>query len=131
MVTTDSIEDWKTYTNSEIGLSINFPNNWSLQELTDQEKIDGIEIQGKQGDLRLVWGSGLGGGCNQSYEKIQIKDEQLDTCHSINSDNSEVWGQINKLLKDTAFSGMATAYAPRQGNRDVILKILSTLKFTP
>src|SRR6266540_281434 len=56
---------WNTYTNAEVGFSIQYPANWQEQDLPDEN--DGqrhhIALQGPEGGVELVWGVGLGGAC--------------------------------------------------------------------
>jgi len=120
--------NWKTYSNKEIGFSVEYPPDWTEEKFTDGTS-NGLNLKGLQGNTHIAWGTGFGGGCPQGYEKIQIQEEQLSTCHYLNNDGSEVWGHLSKQLTTVTFYATATANAPHENNRATILKIISTFRF--
>lgn len=123
--------DWKTYENKDIQFSFQYPSDWTLTDEKDGNDIVGVTVKGSQGELTALWGTGFGGGCYPTgYEKIQTKEETLNTCHRVRDDGSEAWEQIGKQLSKTSFQARAYAYAPIENNRNTILKIISTFKFT-
>lgn len=121
---------WKTYENKQIRFSFKYPSDWTITPVKDANNIVGIKTQGLQGDITMLWGSGFGGMCPQGYEEIQIQDETLNACHNFGVGGIEAWEQISKELATTSFQARAYANKPSTENRDTILAILSTFKFT-
>ena len=127
----NSTSNWKTYENKQIGLSIQYPSNWTLNKSQDGEMMNGIDLQGTQGEVHLAWGTGFGGGCDEEHlAKIQIYGEMTQSCRTLDNDGKENWNQIYKELKNTSFGARAIAYKPADTNRKTILDILATLKFS-
>ena len=127
---TADMSSWKTYRNIQIGFSVDYPSDWKLKELTDNGKVDGIELSGYHGNVRAVWGNGLGGGClPEQKEKVQTQGELLNSCYIIRNDGSESWSNINKQLTNTSFSANAEVNVPVNINKELVLKILSTFRF--
>jgi hypothetical protein len=54
---------WKTYTNAEVGFSIQYPPNWQEEDLPDENagQMHGIALKGPEGGVELKWGIGFGG----------------------------------------------------------------------
>ena len=50
---------WKTYTNAEVGFSIQYPANWQEQDLPDENagQMHHIALQGPEGGMELSLGS--------------------------------------------------------------------------
>lgn len=124
--------NWKTYTNLEAKFSINYPPDWQWKIDTSNEDYKRLVLEGKEGEVLIDWGNGIGGACPSGYKKLRIKNETIDVCHTI-QDKSENWSLSlpwslvlpNKGV--VGYGGFATAKAPNKTNREVILKILSTL----
>lgn len=127
--------NWKTYTSTEAKVSFAYPSDWAVKE-EDHGEYKRISIEGKEGDIALDYGSGFGGACltESGYEDFKIGNAQTQACHEIYKD-AEKWS-LSNMKKDGVnfnninYSGFVTANAPYKDNRDLILKILSTLKFT-
>jgi hypothetical protein len=125
--------EWRLYENEEGNFSIWYPPDWNTKTVNETDTIKTFMIESPQGEIDLSWGSGFGGACPQAYEKIQIQGETLPTCHYLRKDGSEAWEQISRESTDgrtESFSGRAYAKAPYQKNRDIVLKILTTLLFS-
>ena len=127
---TTDVSNWKTYTNSQISLTFQYPQSWNIQELKDNGAVSGVEINGSEGMVHAAWGSGFGGGCDAAdHMNFQIFGSSQNICHGI-VDGSENWNQIYKQLSKTVTFGMyAKANSPYQSNHNIVLKILSTFKF--
>lgn len=127
-----AMADWVSYKNSQINFSLSYPKYWILDELKDNGVVDGFELKGSEGTVRAAWGSGFGGGCDDQYhENFTIFGRSRDICHVIKADGTENWNQIYEDLGSKGTFGVyATANSPYLKNRDVILQILSTFKFT-
>jgi len=127
----DETASWKVYTNDEIKFSLRYPPNWISESVPVQTKEDykQVTLKGKEGYLDLLWGSGFGGACPQEYEDISIKNATLKVCHGVDADGSESWGGFSKDLGYTGFTANAKAYPPHETNREVILKIISSMEF--
>lgn len=131
----DSIgADWKTYTNTEAKVSLQYPSSWTIKEDTNVE-YKTISIVGKEGNISLLYGGGFGGACPSGYEDFKVGNAQTQACHSTPADGSERWS-LSSMKKDNVnfnnidYSGFVTVSSPYKENRDSILKILSTFKFT-
>jgi hypothetical protein len=130
---TDQIgANWKTYSNPEIKLTLQYPSDWSLEKQTVKpgDESQTVSFKGKEGFFVISWGSGFGGACPEGYEEINLKRESIKVCHGIDTDGNENWGGFSKILENTSFTGRATAYKPSEINREVILKIISTMEFS-
>lgn len=127
-----SVANWKTYSNNELGFSVEYPSNWATEDIYDRSgKLYGKGLKGTEGEIRMVWGSGFGGGCDQeSHVNVQIQGETLDSCHFINSNGTEDWKGLSKSFSNMSLLVQATANTPSSTNRAIILKILSTFKFS-
>ena len=131
-----SYEDWKTYTNTEAKVSFQYPLEWTVKEEQPDVESKRIAIEGKEGKILLDYGSGFGGGCPAGYEDFKVGNAQTQACHEIMDDGSEEWSLSNMKkdkvdFNDVDYSGFITVNAPYKDNRDAVLKILSTFKFTP
>jgi len=89
-------------------------------------------LEGKEGSVYLDWGSGFGGMCDPNKETLKLYNNTVLTClHNLNNDGTENWSfSIGKEANEISYSNNAVANKPSSLNRAVILKILSTLKFT-
>jgi len=132
IATQEGTANWKTYSNPEIKLTLQYPPDWSLEKQTVKtgDESQTVSFKGKEGFFVISWGSGFGGGCPEGYEDINLKRESIKVCHGIDTDGNENWAGFSKILKNTSFTGQATAYKPSETNREVILKIISTMEFS-
>ncbi len=127
--------NWKTYTNTEAKVSFQYPLDWTVKEEQPSTDYKRISIQGKQGEILLDYGTGFGGACQSAYEDFNIGNAQTQACHSTPADGSERWS-LSAMKKNNVnfnkidYSGFVMANSPYKDNRDLILKILSTFKFT-
>lgn len=133
--TANETANWKTYTNTEAKVSFQYPLDWTVKEETPNVEYKRISIVGKEGQILLDYGAGFGGSCQTAYEDFNIGNAQTQACHSTPSDGSEKWS-LSTMKKDNvnfntiSYSGSVVASSPYKDNRDLILKILSTFKFT-
>ncbi len=122
---------WKTYTNAQVGFSMQYPPNWEEQDLPDEN--DGqqhhIALQGPEGGIELIWGVGLGGACPQGYQQIAVAQGNWPACHSQREDGTDLWSLFPPPMGDTNFSGFVYASDTTAESREVVLQVLSTLSF--
>ena len=120
---------WKTYTNAEVGFSLQVPANWQEQDLPDEN--DGqrhhIALQGPEGGLELVWGVGLGGACPDGYQPIPVAQGDWPACHTQREDGTELWSLFPPTIGGTNFSGFVYTNDRTAESREVVLHVLSTL----
>ena len=122
---------WKTYTNAEVGFSIQYPANWQAQDLPDEN--DGqrhhIALQGPEGGIELIWGVGLGGACPEGYQPIALAKGTWPACHSQKEDGTDLWSLAAQPIGDTNFTGFVFTNDTTAKSREVVLQVLSTLSF--
>lgn len=120
---------WKKYENTQLGFSIQYPAHWQEQDLPDEN--DGqrhhIALQGAEGVVELIWGTGLGGACPQGYESITIAKGSLSACHTQRDDKTEMWSLDSQSLGNTGFGGFAYTNDTTDKSRELVLQVLSTL----
>lgn len=125
----ESDASWKTYTNAEVGFSIQYPANWQEQDLPDEN--DGqrhhIALQGAEGGIELIWGSGLGGACPAGYQPMAVAKGSLSACHSQRDDGTDMWSLKAQSLANTGFGGFVYTNDSTEESRAVVLQVVSTL----
>ena len=125
----------KTYTNTQAKVSFEYPGDWTVKLDASNNEYKRISAEGKEGKIFLDYGAGFGGACPSGYEDFKVGNAQTQACHTIEADGSEKWSlstmkKNNVNFNDISYEGLVTATTPYKDNRDVILKILSTFKFT-
>ena len=122
---------WKTYTNAEVGFSIQYPANWQEQDLPDEN--DGqrhhISFQGPEGGIELIWGVGLGGACPEGYQPLTVAQGTWPACHNQREDGTDLWSLAPPPIGDTNFGGFVYTNDTTAKSREVVLQVLSTLSF--
>ncbi len=133
--------EWKTYTDPEGFLTFQYPGNWRIDfQGKAQDDLDStvgfklkkdIILSSVEGKIDIRWVDSFGGACGDGYEKISLKKETLDVCHEKYPDQ-ELWWQISKEFKGDEILGVqidSSADEPVDKNREIVLKILSTVEF--
>ena len=122
---------WNTYTNAEVGFSIQYPANWQEQDLPDENagQMHHIALQGPEGGMELVWGTGLGGACPEGYQPIAVAQGTWPACHAQREDGTELWSLAGQPVGDTNFTGFVYTNDTTAKSREVVLQVLSTLSF--
>jgi hypothetical protein len=112
-ISSDIASSWKTYTNADVGFSIQYPADWLEQDLPDENEGQRhhIALQGPEGGVELVWGTGLGGACPEGYQPMAV------------------WSLAIQRVDDTAFSGFVYTNDTTANSREVVLQVISTLSF--
>ena len=126
--------EWQTYTNTEVGFSIQMPPTWSQQTLPDQNggAIHGMAFTGPEGGVEVYWGVGFGGACPSGTEPVQLAQGELPACHVTNSDGTETWSQIGyEVSGGNSFSVRAYTSNAQPSSHDLVLQVLATLTFMP
>lgn len=142
--TTDPNLPWKIYLNNEAGFSLSYPANWIKEEPSDNRPDFGrIPLNAAEGSLDIEWtteptvadspcpqGKIFGGTEIVGEEPIQIKGETVTGCHFVNKTGfkENTW-RITKLASpNKVFLIFVEVKEPLQRNKDLIFKVLSTLK---
>lgn len=128
--------NWKTYTNTEAKVSFQYPLAWTVKEETPNNagyKV--ISIEGKEGKVQIDYGTGFGGACPAGYEDLNIGNAQTQACHIVKDNGSEEWSlsdmeKNNVKFNNIYYGGFVTVNSPYEDNRDLVLNLLSTFKFT-
>ncbi len=133
--TEDKTTEWKTYTSDKGKFSLQYPPDWKLDDSgINGDSIKSVIFSGNEGIVQIDYGQGFGGMCEQGYEKIEIGNKQFDVCHDVDNGvkgiGYEEWAIAGKQFGDIAIGMFVTANPPYLSNRETILKILSTFKFT-
>ncbi len=122
---------WKTYTNTQVGFSIQYPSNWQEQDLPDE--VAGtrhhIVLNGPEGAVELLWGTGFGGACPEGYQPIAVAKGTLPACHLQREDGTELWSLTGNPLENASFGGEAYTNDATTESHAVVLKVISTLSF--
>ncbi len=129
--TSDETANWKTYTNNQANFLLKYPPDWTITQKPKMDiQEDGITLRGKEGLIEIGWATQFGaGGCEQNYS-LSLKDQTVKSCHGVNSDGTE-WWRLFGWRGSNVFPivyGDATAHSPYKDNREVILKIFSTIQ---
>ena len=122
---------WKTYTNPQVGFSIQYPSNWQEQGLPDENagQMHHIALKGPEGAVELVWGTGLGGACPDGWQPLAIAKGSWPACHSQRQDGTELWSLAAQPVGNTSFTGFVNTNDATEKSRAVVLQVVSTLSF--
>lgn len=122
---------WKTYTNPQVGFSIQMPSNWQEQDLPDLAggNMHHIALNGPEGGVELRWGTGFGGACPDGYQPIAVAKGTLPACHTQREDGTDVWSVTGQPLENTGFGGEVYTNDTTAESRAVVLQVVSTLSF--
>lgn len=122
---------WKTHTDTEVGFRIQYPANWQVQSLPDENagQIHRIALQGPEGGIELMWGTGLGGACPQGYESIAVAQGTWPACHTQREDGTDMWSLAPPPIGDTSFGGYVYINDTTTESRELVLQVLSSLSF--
>jgi hypothetical protein len=122
---------WQTYENPEAGFAVEYPAGWEMETLPAENagQLLGVALTGEEGGVELRWGAGFGGACPGGYGTVAVAQGELPVCHLENADGTENWEQISKELGEIGFSARAYTSNPAPESRELILQILSTLRF--
>jgi len=122
---------WKTYTNPQVGFSIQYPSNWQEQDLPDE--VGGtrhhIVVKGPEGAVEVQWGTGFGGACPEGYQPIPVAKGTLPAGHEQREDGTEMWSLSGQPLENTSFGGLVSTNDATAKSRAVVLQVVSTLSF--
>jgi hypothetical protein len=122
---------WKTYTNAQVGFSIQYPSNWQEKDLPDENdgQMHHIVLKGPEGAVELKWGIGFGGACPEGYQPIAVAKGTLPACHTQREDGTELWSLAGTKIGDTTFVGDVYTNDTIAESRSVVLQVVSTLSF--
>jgi len=123
---------WKTYNNSDIPFSIQYPQTWGYLEQNDQTtgKVYAVQFDGDpkvQNNIRLIWGNGVGGGGLNciSHPTVQLKNMTIQACEYTMDDGSDAM-DIEKQIKSGLNFVIRTNTSQGVSKND-ILQVLATL----
>ncbi|MDP2671564.1 MAG: PsbP-related protein [bacterium] len=134
----DGTTDWKTYTNTTAGYKISYPSTWTFVVETPktrpEQEYTSDKFTGTEGEIRVDYGTGLGGGCGPTQEgQLSIKNSTLSVC-VVNPDNAG--GKTYNLLgavsgeKEVTWRGFITVNKPVATNEEIVLKIVASIETT-
>jgi len=122
---------WKKYTNEQVGFSIQYPSSWQVDVLPDenQGQMHHIILKGPEGEVELIWGTGLGGACPEGYQPLAVAKGNWPACHSQKEDGTDLWSLAGQTLGNTNFAGFVYTNDTTSKSREVVLNVVSTLSF--
>ncbi len=121
---------WKKYTNAQVGFSIQYPSYWQEQTLPDENPgKHNIDLNGTEGEVELIWGTGLGGACPEGFQLLAVAKGSLPACHGQRADGTDLWSLAAQSLGNTGFEGFVYTNDTTTKSREVVLQVISTLSF--
>jgi hypothetical protein len=121
---------WKKYTNTQVGFSIQYPSYWQEQTLPDENPgKHNIDLKGPEGEVELIWGTGLGGACPEGYQPLVVAKGSLTACHSQRADGTDLWSLADQSLGNTDFAGFVSTNDTTTKSRELVLQVISSLSF--
>jgi hypothetical protein len=122
---------WNTYTNAEVGFSIQYPSNWQEEDLPDENagQMHRIALKGPEGGIELAWGVGFGGACPDGYQPVNVAQGTWPACHTQREDGTDLWSLFPPPIGNTNFGGFVYTHDTIAKSREVVLQVLSTLSF--
>ena len=142
--TTDLHWPWKMYENEKFGFSLSYPGNWrKKEEFSGKGNLyDIVTLQGAEGDIRILFSSNsnpincgpgvtynTSGNTTSSWESLQLHDQKVTACHILDNGSSWRW-LFQKTLPVGVLDFSGTESQQTNADRDIILRIFSTLEFT-
>jgi hypothetical protein len=143
--TADLRSPWNIYENEKFGFSISYPANWKKKEmLSDESRFNMmriVELQGTEGDIEIFFNAdndplecipgSYNFGRTENWTSIQLYDQKIKACQS-NTGLRWQWVYYKPLPpgKLRIIGGTSIPRHPNSNDKDIILQILSTLKFT-
>lgn len=136
--------DWKTYTDEDGYFTFEYPSDWKLSysdphnnpyEGPSVKDRKDFTVSGKEGHFAGIWIDQYGGGCDpEDHVSMMIGGKKEDFCdHKDSKTGEEVWSSSGTELDSKSHLGLlwdVKANNPYSKNRDIILKIFSSFKFT-
>jgi hypothetical protein len=115
---------WKTYTNTKLGFSIQYPPGWKQNYNPNVSQVNLVDSS-TTSSVSLTWSQhaadqGNAGGCTSP-------------CNSTAKDGSYTWILLKQLpgtTDNTGFIISASTYPDISDNRGIVDQILSTFEFT-
>ena len=131
----DETANWKNYTETrEVKFSIKYPSTWTVDTKDGMYGEKGARFEsGKEriGSVGIGWNSQpVEPNCNTGTEKkeiVQIKNRTIEMCHSSGSTQEPEGYFYNSSTNGVSYSIVTSNY-PGEKNRQMILKVLSTLE---
>jgi hypothetical protein len=121
---------WKKYTNAQVGFSIQYPSYWQEKTLPDENPgRHNIDLKGTEGEVELIWGTGLGGACPEGYQPLAVAKGNLPACHTQRADGTDLWSLATQSLGNTGLAGFVSTNDTTTKSREVVLQVVSTLIF--
>lgn len=140
---------WRVYNDAVAGFSISYPPNWTVSVTSKTAKFSDnygdayqgqIDLNGPGGPIRFTFGSGFGGGLcasansNGKLVNVPMGGQNATLCYSTDSDKGigNLTGSCGDcvLAKKGATGFNIQAPITYQNPYDLVIKILSTFKFT-
>ena len=120
---------WSKYTNEQVGFSIEYPSDWHEEDLPDenQGQMHHIALKGPEGGVELIWGTGVGGGCPEGYQPLDVAQGNWPACHTQREDGTDLWSLAGQPVGETSLSGFVYTNDTAATSRDVVLEVISTL----
>ncbi len=127
--------NWKTYTNKELGYSIQHPSDWTEQYNKNRNLL---VLTGNEGSVSILWSERATDSVIACFESgtqqdIYSKAGVLHACRYFRDNGSETWNIIKQKFDDLRNNAVGFiiqgTYKNPPKNSVVISQILSTFKF--
>ena len=122
--TKNPIQNWKTYSNTKYGYSINYPNIWTFREFPDINDGAGFRLSTSINDLKNEFINIDEMGRGESYQKM-VFDEYVKNAGPYEIENYNSLATIEKITTNTGIIGYKVTwnFTDRNGKEQVSLPI--------
>ena len=120
---------WRQYTNAQVGFGVQYPPDWQVENLPDENsgQLHQVAISGPEGGLVLAWGTGVGGACPEGHQPLTVAQGTWPACHSQKGDGTDLWSLAGRTVGDIAVAGYAYTSDTSSDSREIVLHVVSTL----
>ncbi len=128
-----STADWKTYTNTDLGISFKYPSNFNVSKTKSSKTGEGYDILNDKNELIAIFGY-AGGGIGEGDSNVASKDEIVTIGNNTVDVKTISYVKEKTIIAKIYFignSGLPFWQKKLDPETDqTINKILSTLQFT-
>ncbi|HLB66521.1 MAG TPA: hypothetical protein VJJ78_02930 [Candidatus Saccharimonadales bacterium] len=121
--------DWKTYTSSKYGYSVQYPSIWTSKVNSDQGLQSEVAIQGSEGSITIYENFDFGGGlCSSVGTLTQVSTAAGSFMGCVTTSGLTVSGDSSFLSNNNNQYFLKATWTT--SSKQKVLQALSTFKFT-